>query len=344
MSKTKWKDYLLKSGLPLEYEVKKILDERKCQTRFEHSYLRPDENNVINEFSFDISSAYIHEYNISFFDMMIECKYRDESTNWLFIPSESSPIGNITSGSFVHINDHFTKYTKHPFGLNQVPTIALECSKGIEITNDGQNPKTITQAASQLSYAMAEAMTGGMYAQFSGEAGTTEQMFYHLPIIITTANLYRLKENVNIDTIKKSDTLEEISTKEDCLVLKHHIGKDLEKHSLNVFADFIKKYNHISLNKRLKSFNEDIEWVCQVLARHWCPEAVLIIHHSKESKAYDKLFDLMDEIAVPSEKTIPFIDGKKKQQKYLKQLASWRKQQEHFKKPLPSKGDNSLPF
>lgn len=240
MAETKWKDYLLKSGLPLEYEVKEILDKRNCQTHFEQSYLRPDENNVINAFSYDIKSAYIPELN--YFDMLIECKYRDPSTNWVFLPSYTTAFGQLASTSFVHANDHFTQEYKHPFSFNSIPSIAPVCSKGIEITSDGQNPKSISQAVAQLSYAMAEAMVEGMTSQITGETGTTEHIFYHIPIIVTTANLFRLKENIDIDTIKKTDKLEDISTKEDYLVLKTHNGKDLEQHNMNVFTEFVNRY------------------------------------------------------------------------------------------------------
>ncbi len=329
MAETKWKDYLLKSGLPLEYEVREILDARKCQTHFEQSYLRPDENNIINAFSYDIGSAYIPELN--YFDMLIECKYRDPSTNWIFLPDYTTALGELTSTSFVHVNDHFTQEYKHPFRFNEIPSIAPVCSKGIEITTDGQNPKSISQAVAQLSYAMAETIVEGMTAQISAEkTGITEQIFYHIPIIVTTANLYRLKENINIDTIRKTDKLEDISTKEDYLILKTPNGKDLQRHSLNVFTEFINRYDKVTLNKLLKSYDKDISLICSAIARSFCPEGIFVIHHSKDSKGFEKLFELMDELAIPTEKTIALIEDKKKKKVQIKRLAEWRQTLKNF--------------
>lgn len=318
MSNTKWKDYLLKSGIPLEYEVKELLDKRGCITHFEQSYLRPDKNNIINEFSFDIGAAY--KPDLAFFDLLIECKYRHPSTNWIFLPDYTTPIGEMTTSSFMHVNDHFTQETKHPFWLYQTLSIANNCSKGIELTSDGQNPKTITQATSQLAYALAEAITEGMYNQYSGEAATTEQIFYHIPIIVTTANLYRLDQDINMTTIQKSKDIEEVSTKQDYLMLQYHIGKDLEKHNKQVFQKFIKKHGKSRLNKKLKSFNKNIEHVCDVISQSFCPQAILIIQHNEDNKGFNKLFELMDETNLPSEKTIPFIEGKENQELYRKQL------------------------
>jgi len=163
MTNNKWKDYLLKSGLPLEFEVKEFLNTKKCISSYEYSYLRHDENEIINEFSFDISSSYIQENH--FFKLMIECKYRDSSTNWLFLPGVYGGPSELGKTSFLHPCDHFTSYEKFPFKYPELPPIGKPCQKGIEITSDGQNPKTITQAVNQLSYAMAEMITDAMTHQ-----------------------------------------------------------------------------------------------------------------------------------------------------------------------------------
>ena len=322
MGGTRWKDYLLKSGIPLEYEVAALLEKRNCQTHFEQSYLRPDENNIVNAFSYDLKAAYIPE--LHFFDLLIECKYRDPSTNWVFLPDYTTSYGELSTTSFVHVNDHFTQDYKHPFDLNQIPSIAPVCTKGIELTTDGQNPKTISQAVAQLSYALAEAIVEGMSSQISGEAGSTEQIFYHVPIVVTTANLYRLKEGTDIGTIRQANNIEDVSTKEDCVVLKTHNSKDLQQHSMNVFNEFIERYPEAPLNRRLKSFNQDIRHVCTVIAKHFCPEALFIINHTPESKGFEKLFGLLDELAVPTEKTIALIEDKKKKWKQIKRLKEWR--------------------
>ena len=80
----RWKDYFLKSGVTLEYEVEKLLDKYLCSTKFEHSFLRKDRTDVLKKFSYDLNSVFIYEMN--YFDLIIERKYRDPSTNWIFLP------------------------------------------------------------------------------------------------------------------------------------------------------------------------------------------------------------------------------------------------------------------
>lgn len=310
MTNNKWKDFLLKSGLPLEYEVKEILDTKKCISSFEYSYLRYDESSIINEFSFDIDSAYIRGNH--FFKLMIECKYRDISTNWLFLPGNYGGPSELGHTSFLHPCDHFTKHTKFPFKRPELPPIGKACLKGVEITSDGKNPKTITQAVNQLSYAMAEMIADDMMHQIEELLATSEVIFYNIPIIVTTANLYRLNENTTIERIKEADSLFEVATKEDCLILEIKIGKDLERHNKNIFADFIKRYDKKVLAEKLSSFNEDIDFVCHVISSNYAPRSILVIQHTPDNKAFNKLFDLMDEIANPTEKTISYIKAERK--------------------------------
>lgn len=315
MANNKWKDYLLKSGLPLEYEVLDFLDSKKCISTPEYSYLRPDENLIENEFSFDIDSAYIQGHH--FFKLLIECKYRDSSTNWLFLPGEYGGPSELGKTSFLHPNDHFTKKTKFLFKHPELEPIAKPCIKGIELTSDGQNPKTITQAINQLSYAMAEMIVSDMVHQIDELLTSSEFIFYNVPIIVTTANLYRIKENTTIEKIKATDDLLDIATKEDCLVLQTSIGKDLQRHNQRIFNEFIRERGHEFLNSKLNSFNDDFRFVSQVISSTYCPQSVLVVQHTSDNKAFEKLFELLDEIVSPSEKTKNYLKAEKQRLKEL---------------------------
>lgn len=296
----KWKDFLLKSSIPLEYEVKTLLDKYGCVGNYEYTYLRRDENEIVNEFSYDIDASFIKGGH--FFELMIECKYRDQSTNWVFIPEAYGGIGETDSCSFINPNDHFTQKNKF-LKLDYEPLAPL-CGKGIEINSEGQNPRSISQAVNQLSYAMAEKILDGMEHQIEKLLGSSEIIFYNIPIIVTTANLFRLNKNVTIEQIKQSNNLSDVSTEAECLILKSTIGKDLEKYNIEVFCRFMDKYGKDYLNKKLKSFNKDIEFVLSVIAKNYCPEAFAIIHFSKENVGFKSLFEYLNEIVEPTEKTL----------------------------------------
>lgn len=296
----KWKDFLLKSSIPLEYEVKKLMDEYGCVSNYEFTYLRENENKVEHEFSYDIDASYIKGGH--FFNLMIECKYRDVTTNWIFTPENYGGKDEVESYSFLNPNDHFTQ--KHKFRRLDYEPLAPLCGKGIEINSNGQNPKSITQAINQLSYAMAEKVVSGMEHQIEKLLNTSEIIFYNIPIIVTTANLYRLKDNVTIQDVKDSNELSDVAIQEECLVLKGSVGKHLEDYNLQEFNVFISEYGRQELNEKLVSFNEDIGFVSSVIAKEYCPGAILVVQLTESGKGFSKVFEFLDEIVEPSEKTI----------------------------------------
>ncbi|MBI5573834.1 MAG: hypothetical protein HY919_04695 [Elusimicrobia bacterium] len=121
--KDTWKEYLLKSSIPLEFEVKKFLDSKGCISDFEYSYLRTNENNASKEFSYDIDASYICDEH--FVELMIECKYRHQSTKWVFIPEKYVVLHEVYPNSFMHPNDHFCKKNKFLYSNSFPIEIAL---------------------------------------------------------------------------------------------------------------------------------------------------------------------------------------------------------------------------
>jgi hypothetical protein len=308
----KWKEHLLKSGIPLEYEIKEYLLKNGCIPNFEYTYLRENETKQTTEFSYDIDSSFIKPPY--FIDFMIECKYRHESTKWLFLPEEYGGIDEVEYTSFIHQNDHFNSKRHSNFSNFPFPLAPL-CSKGIELTNEGQNPKTITQAISQLSYAMAEKITNGIYHQIdevlSKNFGGT--LFCNIPIIVTTAELYRINENVTIDKIKNSTEIEEIATNQKCLVIKNNIGVDLEKYNLSVFQDFVSEIGKDKLSEKLNSFNKDLEFVLSVIAKNYCPQCLIVIHYSKIKNGFDDLISYLKKYMNPDKEVLDAIKQKEEE-------------------------------
>lgn len=304
----KWKDYFLKSGVPLEYEIKNLLDKYGCLTAFENSYLRKDKSNILTEFSYDINSTLVEESN--FFELMIECKYRDPSTDWIFLPGQKINRKSLSFNSILHPNDHFTIENKFNFKTYEMPFLAQNGSKGIEITNDGQNPKSITQAINQLSYGLSRNYLDAMISQLESNDGLEDMIYFHIPIIVTTANLYLLNENTSIDNIKESNNLEDIATKQKHLAINCETGKDLENYNKEIFNNLLKRFDKNYLKNRLESDFDDVETLISVLSKHSCPSSIYVIHHDSKSNSFEELFNLIREIIYPTQKTIRFMKDK----------------------------------
>ena len=299
----KWKDFLLKSGVPLEFEIKKTLKGLGFDNYSEYSYLRPDENNIVNEFSYDINSSLQIDNHL--FELMVECKYRDESTNWIFIPEEYNESDRgVGTMSFLNTNDYFYKKEFPDFyKLINFDTVAPLCSKGIELNSSGQNPKTITQAISQLCYGMIDKVIEGMKQQLEESGDIEHLVFHHIPIIITTANLYRLKSDVTISEIKNADNPDSIATREYVLLLEPKISIELEKYSFQKLDLFIDSYGidklNSSLNKKKKIHNWTIRDHQKMISKDF-PEGILIIQHESDNKGLSALTKILNEIARPS--------------------------------------------
>lgn len=303
-SDNKWKNFLLKSGLPLEFEIKKTLKKFGFDSYYEHSYLRPDENNIINEFSYDLDSSLKIDSHI--FELMVECKFRDESTNWIFLPEEynESDRGSGTM-SFLNTNDFFYKYDYVDFyKLVNFETVAPLCSKGIEICSSGQNPKSITQAISQLGYGIIDKVISGMKKQLEESEDVEHLIFHHIPIIFTTANLYRLRDDVTIAEIKNSDNIESIANREHVLLIEPNISIELEKYSFQKLATFIDEYSISVLNSKLNKKKKIHGWNFldyQDMISKDFPEGILIIQHEPENIGITLISNILHKIARPSE-------------------------------------------
>ncbi len=310
-NKNAWKDHLLKSGIPLEFEVIKFLNQKGCVSRFDQTYLRNNENLIATEFSYDIDSSYIRGNH--FIDLMIECKYRHDSTKWVFLPEHyRSDIDDITTTGFMHPIDHFN--TKKQPQIDFPITFAPLCSKGIELTSQGPNPKTITQATAQLSYGMAHKIVSAIQHQtdeilsqhFNGT------IFYSIPVIITTAHLYRLREDIDIETIQLAENIESISTQVPYLIVKAKPGSDLATYNRKILMDFVLGSDIETLKSKLNSYNNDLFFVINNLASDDCPNSIVIIQHTKENIGLTKFFDFIDRVINPDEEIFDLV--KKKQE------------------------------
>lgn len=307
-NKTAWKDHLLKSGLPLEFEIKKFLDEKGCISNMERTYLRSNEASITTEFSYDIESSYIKGEH--FIDLMVECKYRHDSVRWVFLPETYHSIDEIRHTDFMHPVDHFNT---HPFHYFEFPlSFGPLCSKGIELTNEGANPKTITQAVTQLAYAMAEKVTNAVHHQTDEVLSTNfkSTTFYNIPIIVTTASLYRLREDVDIRTIKTAEKLEDVATKEPYLVLKAKTGSDLLKYNQEIFHNFIMDQDLESLAAKLRSFNGDPRFIFDHIARESCPNSIVIVHHTPDNLGLTKFFEYIDRVIKPDQEIFEMVKKK----------------------------------
>ena len=88
MSKKTCEDHLLSSGVPLEYSVISIFEELGIRDPGEYRYERKTESGLPQVFSVDVHAVKVDPRRDLHIECLVECKYRHDGTNWVFMPME----------------------------------------------------------------------------------------------------------------------------------------------------------------------------------------------------------------------------------------------------------------
>jgi hypothetical protein len=274
------------------------LEQRGCMTSFELTYLKPDENKIERQFSYDIHAAYIRKQH--FTTLLIECKYRHQGVHWVFLPRDYGGMDEFDQNTFMHPFDHFTRL-KFPYRGLFPRRLAPCCSKGIELTSDGPNEKSINQALSQLAYGFAPQVAESCKTQVLGLIGKPGHIFHNVPVIVTTAALFRLNDGVSMQAIRDASSLEEVATRHHCLVQSYSAGAELEAYSRRVLGELRAQLGDLVLSESLDTFTDDLDHLFSVIVASYCPAAVVVVSVADGWAGFDTLFAYMDDLIDPSE-------------------------------------------
>ncbi len=238
MSKN-WKDKLLSSGFPLEYEVSNLLLEHGFHSCGEQPYSRRAENSI-EEFSVDLAATrYIPkepkgelsgELNI-----LCECKYRVPGKTWLFMPYRDHPEVQLTWKEVIRCFPSFSSYTFDEGLIRQCCSEFPNALKGIEVHESDVFDKDIRHALNQLRYAMPDLIRRVLFGAIFGHPDDCKPLFI-LPVLVTNSPIRVLKEDVNLSSVKAS-VLEDISNGVDVLVVHSESAHEFREHAKAVFSD-----------------------------------------------------------------------------------------------------------
>lgn len=240
MANNKWKSKLLSSSFPLEYQAMKSLVKLGFSVDSEYTYHRKHEN-ITKEFSVDIKtsgySPFSNEKEItSSVNLLIECKYRDPSTSWVFLPDPNSDdFTPIILGHTIRAIDYFS-YNFLPRNATVEFDEPMDfCIKGIEIKETNVYDSEIKHGLSQLQYAMPSLLHGEIQTALGGRYKEEVFPFYICPILLTTASLRITDDNFSIDLVQKSDNLDDFTKKVPVLITYCDTSSDFTEHCKSIF-------------------------------------------------------------------------------------------------------------
>ena len=233
-----WKEHLLRSGVPLEYQVARILAHEGMSIDADFAFLRRDVAGD-KEWSVDLSATKYGksrtgalQFELS---ILVECKYRSKDKVVLLLPDPNTEFPNGTLGGTTRIIDAHCPYhlSTQPF-VNMERTIPFTY-KGIEIHEGGAVEQDLRHAIQQLRYAVP--LNIRQRIDFSMTTNMNEVLPIFLAnIIVTNAEIRILRDGLRIEHIEAADQISDISQPATHAVICSDYGPDYETHFRSVFS------------------------------------------------------------------------------------------------------------
>lgn len=238
MSNTKWKTGFLKTGLPLEYVTSNILNEKGYSIFGEYPYLRPNENGELKEFSIDIRAHKCLDSDERLFvlDALIECKFRQAGTTWVFspFPSDTMPIG------LVHSTEDLVPVRLQGNALWEFEKDTGYCVSGVELMNNGGgNTDGARHGVFQLRYGMPVLLKNAYEHALDHTWSAGRYIDLICPILVTTAELRVIKSNLLLEHFTDAKELDDVSELCEAVILNERPGPQLQGFADSLADEFL---------------------------------------------------------------------------------------------------------
>ena len=235
----KWKDFFLKSSLPLEQLVAEKVSNCGLHIGGEFAYLRSNEQNNFAEFSIDLSASTLNQLreNISIWstlDLLIECKYSSPNVEWIFA---RYPKLEPLTANCLHNYDFLSSYwVKDTSPIVDIEKNAQYAVNGLALTDKFADNKRIKHGLNQLRYAIPQFLK----KIASDDLLSDEEHSIRLvaPILVTNSPLRLLKENVSFEDIRSAASLDEITDVHNVIYHYQQTGPELAK-SIKESSEYI---------------------------------------------------------------------------------------------------------
>lgn len=235
--KRDWKDHLLSSGLPLEHSVRRVLQQLGVGYASEYAFERISETGQTKTFSVDtLAGCRCSKRPPVWVQLFIECKYRHDGVRWVFAPAEFERFwGPEFSDVFVVLDRLSTAGELDRNKLNAAADKYQLCSKGVEVLPNGSNPASITEAINQLKYAVADFAVADFERYASSSAFGEANIEVCIPILVTTAQIWRINPGTTLEQIREADDLVDIAARHHLLLLHDKPSREMARHTIGMF-------------------------------------------------------------------------------------------------------------
>jgi hypothetical protein len=290
MANQKWGESFLKSGLPLEHLTLLALKSIGWECELHYEYFRRNRENQLQRFEHDVI-AYSPSSEKGLLRLLIECKYHDESRFWIFLPCETedhlAQYGALDAGANLHVNSAVIHSA--PFECLANPenesllSLAPKCVWGVTVSMDGtRQPNAIEEATKQIAFGFVPYCLDSYYGFHNSSAISI------LPVIVTSARLFRLKPNItSFEAVRRATSPDVIADELPWLWYYHAPNGDLLDHNM----DKIDAYKRQSKYAGKKLVAE------QLLSLWTFPHWIAVLNIDAVASAVTQIYD--DFISLP---------------------------------------------
>lgn len=234
-----WKDHLLRSGVPLEYQVARMVAEHGMSVDADFAFVRRDISGE-KEWSVDIAATEFvdnRKGNVLYQNsLLIECKYRSPEKIMLFIGDPNIEYSPITLGRTIQAIDFHTPHHISTSAFEAMDREITFAYKGIEIHETGAVEQDIRHAIQQLRYAIPLNIKRRIDFGINAHPSDVIPMFF-ANILVTNAQIRVMADGIDLKAIGRANSIEEISNAASYVGLYSDYGPDYETHFRSVFAD-----------------------------------------------------------------------------------------------------------
>lgn len=241
-SSHKWKDKLLSSSVPLEFECANFFRSEGFSIGPEYSYSRTSETGTTKEFSVDFLATHYPIFEDdndlrATLEVPVECKYRTRNKRWLFLSEPKDEFSVFAHGT--RVIDEFSAFTMEHEATRELNRRTPVAYKGVEINLDtgDVHDADLKHGIHQLKYALPTLIAAHITDSIHYTPEDNQPLFL-FPLLVTTASLWILNPGTSIKDCEDADSLEELSSKVPYLALRTGLGREFQKHVADAFIDF----------------------------------------------------------------------------------------------------------
>jgi hypothetical protein len=280
MSKPKWGESFLKSGLPLEHLAHVTFRDLGWYCRPSVEALRPNREGEPRFFELDLDATCPTTNGNTELSFFVECKYHNLSRYWMFLP-------HVAQGRWQFddrvLNCGPFDTLKKP-RANELLGLAPLSSHGIVVAEDGtKQDNAVYAAVQQIANAFVPLALEKMFEYNIDFYNLTAEIdprefeptaTAQVPAVVTNARLFRLRPDVtDLDRIRESTEPADIADEvpwtwcyhDASLALVEQNERAIEKHKAAA-AELVHRFTGVA--ERMHSFTDRPNWIAIINIKH----------------------------------------------------------------------------